>query len=141
MRMDSRKVFSRPPLNYNIGNIQFLRENPANSVTPPRGCTVRHREALDVILDDSFRLSDGESSDEEAVEQFYAHTGDPVFARSDVEALTREIVDDGMDGDFDHEYSCVEENKSDISCLKNQPDAFPVQYTKLSLGQAIKLQL
>ena len=34
-------------------------------------------------------------------------------------------------------------NKSDISCLKNQPDAlsFPVQYTQLSLGQAIKLQL
>ena len=32
-------------------------------------------------------------------------------------------------------------NKSDISCLKNQPDAFPVQYTQLSLGQATKLQL
>ena len=32
-------------------------------------------------------------------------------------------------------------NKSDISCLKNQPDAFPVQYTQLSLGQANKLQL
>ena len=28
-------------------------------------------------------------------------------------------------------------NKYDISCLKNQPDAFPVQYTQLSLGQAI----
>ena len=33
------------------------------------------------------------------------------------------------------------QNKSDISCLKNQPDAFPVQYTQLSLDQAIKLQL
>ena len=32
-------------------------------------------------------------------------------------------------------------NKSDISCLKNQPDAFPVQYTQLSLGQATKVQL
>ena len=32
-------------------------------------------------------------------------------------------------------------NKFDISCLKNLLDAFPVQYTKLSLGQAIKLQL
>ena len=69
-------------------------------------------EALDVILDDSFGLSDGESSEEEEVEQFYAHTGDPVFARSDVEALTREIVDDGMRGDFDHEYSCAEEKKT-----------------------------
>ena len=68
--------------------------------------------ALDVTLDDSFRLSDGESSEEEAVGQFYAHTGDPVFARSDVEALTREIVDDGMDGDSDQEYSCTEEKKT-----------------------------
>ena len=32
-------------------------------------------------------------------------------------------------------------NKSDISCLKNQPDAVPVQYTQLSLGQSINLQL
>ena len=32
-------------------------------------------------------------------------------------------------------------NKSDISCLKNQSDAFPAQCTQLSLGQAIKLQL
>ena len=32
-------------------------------------------------------------------------------------------------------------NKSDISCLKNQPDAFPVQYTQLSQEQATKLQL
>ena len=65
--------------------------------------------ALDVIPDDNFGLSDGKSSVEEAVEQFYAHTGRPVFARSDVEALTREIVDDGMRGDSDHEYSYAEE--------------------------------
>jgi len=32
-------------------------------------------------------------------------------------------------------------NKSDISCLKNQPDAFPIQYPQLSLDQAIILQL
>ena len=66
-------------------------------------------EALDVFLDDDFGLSNGESSEEEAVEQFYAHTGDPVFARSDVEALSRKIVDDSMCGDSDHEYSCAEE--------------------------------
>ena len=35
----------------------------------------------------------------------------------------------------------LQSNKSDISCLKNQPDTFPVQYTQLSLGQATKLQL
>ena len=39
------------------------------------------------------------------------------------------------------ELSTNRRNKSDISCLKNQPDAFPVQYTQLSLGQATKLQL
>ena len=44
-------------------------------------------EALDVILDDNFKLSDGKSSEEEAVEQFHAHTGRSVFARTDVESL------------------------------------------------------
>lgn len=43
---------------------------------------------MEVILDDNFGLSDGESSEEEAVEQFYAHTGDPVLARSEVEVLS-----------------------------------------------------
>ena len=32
-------------------------------------------------------------------------------------------------------------NSMEQVCLKNQPDALPVQYTQLSLGQAIKLQL
>ena len=107
---DSRAVFPRPPLNYNIENIRFLREKPCDLGDL---CHVATRysteEALDVFLDDDFGLSDGESSEEEAVEQFYAHTGDPVFARSDVEALSREIVDDSMCGDSDHEYSCAEE--------------------------------
>jgi hypothetical protein len=43
-------------------------------------------EALDVILDENFGLSDGEFSEEEAVKHFYAHTGDPVFVRRDVQA-------------------------------------------------------
>ena len=41
------------------------------------------------------------------------------------------------------QYICllVSEKKKQVwlSCLKNQPDAFSVQYTQLSLGQAIKL--
>ena len=42
---------------------------------------------------------------------------------------------------YETQISVYINNKSDISCLKNHPDAFPVQYTQLSLGQAIKLQL
>jgi len=36
-------------------------------------------------------------------------TGNPVFVWSDVEALTQEIVDDGMHSDSDREYSSAEE--------------------------------
>ena len=31
-------------------------------------------------------------------------------------------------------------DKSNISCLKNQPDAFAVQYTQLSLGQTTAVE-
>lgn len=44
---------------------------------------------LEVIrtLHDDLGLSDGKSSEKEAIEQFYTHTGHPVFSQSDAEAL------------------------------------------------------
>ncbi len=78
--IDSRAVFPRPPLNYNIEKIRFLREKSCD-LGDPCHAAARYstEEALDVFLDNSFGLSNGESSEEEAVEQFYAHTGDPVL--------------------------------------------------------------
>ena len=61
-------------------------------------------EALEAILDDDFGLSDGDSSDEEEGEDYYAYLGEPVVPPSDIEALTHDVVsgfnvndDDGND--------------------------------------------
>ncbi len=66
----------------------------------PCGCT---EEALEVVLDHMEKFI------AEAVEQFYVYTSNPDFARSDVEAQSREIVDYGMHINFDREYSSTEE--------------------------------
>ena len=59
-------------------------------MTPHHVATRYFAEALYVILDDSFWLFDGESSEEE-VEQFMPILAIQFFARSDVEALTQKI--------------------------------------------------
>ena len=59
-------------------------------------------EALEVILDDDFGLSDGDSSDEEEGE-YYAYLGEPIVPPSDIEVLTHDVVsgDDVDDDDGD----------------------------------------
>ena len=61
-------------------------------------------EALDAVFDDDFGLSDGESSEEEG-DDLYALLGEPVVRRSDIDALTRDLVDDddGSTNDDDND--------------------------------------
>ena len=61
-------------------------------------------EALEAILDNDLGLSDGDSSDEEEGEDYYAYLGEPVVSPSDIETLTHDVVsgfnvndDDGND--------------------------------------------
>ena len=62
-------------------------------------------DVLETILDDGFSLSEGESSDEECGDDLYAYLGEPVVTISDLDALTRAIVDNvdggGNDGEND----------------------------------------
>ena len=55
-------------------------------------------EALEAVFDDDFGLSDGESSEEEEGDDLYALLGDPVVRRSDIDALTHDLVDGDVDG-------------------------------------------
>ena len=74
-------------------------------------------EALDAVFDDNFSLSDGESSEEEEGGDLYALLGEPVIRRSDIDALTRDLVvsdDDGNDdGNSDGDGDIDGNNDSD----------------------------
>ena len=55
---------------------------------------------MEAILDDDFGLSDGDSSDEEEGEDYYAYLGEPVVPPSYIEALTHDAVSgDDVDDD------------------------------------------
>ena len=70
-------------------------------------------EALDAVLDDNFSLSDGQSSEEEEGDDLYAVLGEPVICRSDIDALTRDLVVDDDDGDSDGDSNINGDSNSD----------------------------
>ena len=71
-------------------------------------------DVLETIFDDEFGLSDGESSDEECGEDLYAYLGESVVSRSDVDALTRAIVSDGVRASSGDEIDGIEDDSHEL---------------------------
>ena len=84
-------------------------------------------EALEAVFDDDFGLSDGESSEEEEGDDLYALLGDPIVRRSDIDALTRDLVDGDGDGDSDGDNDGgdrASDGSGDVLSLADPEDPF-----------------
>ena len=88
-------------------------------------------EVLEAVYDSDFSLSEGQSSEDEDGDDFYAYLGDPVVDRDSISALTDRLTIDVTDAD-----ATVEDCMEDDGYTGEDDEPTDEEWSELHAGEA-----